>query len=310
MFLTGFADEASRDLKEQIRATEELGWDFIETRSIGGKSLGTMSEAEFDEVLETLSHTRVRFNCYGSAVANWSRSPRSDADFEASRKELLTAVPRMHKLGIKMIRGMSFRRAADETFDNPDLEKVIFAKVKELVRICEGEGIIYGHENCMNYGGQSWHHTLRLLENINSDHFQLIFDTGNPTFNFSRLGPKPYKLQSSWEFYSNVREFVTYVHIKDANCEVMPDGSVKQVYCWAGDGQGDVERIVMDLIRRGYDGGFSMEPHVAAVFHAQSKSDDPAARAEIMYSSYVEYGKRFEKLLAKCREAAGVRNQE
>ena len=109
MFLTGFADEASRDLKEQIRATEELGWDFIETRSIGGKSLGTMSEAEFDEVLETLSHTRVRFNCYGSAVANWSRSPRSDADFEASRKELLTAVPRMHKLGIKMIRGMSFR---------------------------------------------------------------------------------------------------------------------------------------------------------------------------------------------------------
>ena len=103
---------------------------------------------------------------------------------------------------------------------------------------------------------------------------------------------------------------MTYVHIKDANCEVMPDGSVKQVYCWAGDGQGDVERIVTDLIRRGYDGGFSMEPHVAAVFHAQSKSDDPAARAEIMYSSYVEYGKRFEKLLAKCREAAGVRNQE
>ena len=226
MFLTGFADEASRDLKEQIRATEELGWNFIETRSIGGKSLGTLSDAEFDEVLEILSGTRVRFNCYGSAVANWSRSPRSDADFEASRKELLTAVPRMHKLGIKMIRGMSFRRAADETFDNPDLEKVIFAKIKELVRICEGEGIIYGHENCMNYGGQSWHHTLRLLENINSDHFQLIFDTGNPTFNFSRLGPKPYKLQSSWEFYSNVREFVTYVHIKDANCEVMPDGSV------------------------------------------------------------------------------------
>ena len=119
MFLTGFADEASRDLKEQIRATEELGWNFIETRSIGGKSLGTLSDAEFDEVLEILSGTSVRFNCYGSGVANWSRSPRSDADFEASRKELLTAVPRMHKLGIKMIRGMSFRRAADETFDNP-----------------------------------------------------------------------------------------------------------------------------------------------------------------------------------------------
>ena len=304
MFLTGFADEASRDLKEQIRAMEELGWKFIETRFIGNKNLGTISDAEFEDVLEILSQTDVRFNCYGSNIANWGKSPRSDADFEASRKELLTAIPRMHKLGIKMVRGMSFKRATEETFDNPDLEKVIFAKIRELVRICESEGIIYGHENCMNYGGQSWHHTLRLLDNINSDNFKLIFDTGNPTFNFSRLGPKPYKLQSSWEFFSNVREFVTYVHIKDANCEVLEDGSVKQVYCWAGDGQGDVERIVTDLIRRGYDGGFSMEPHVASVFHAQSKSDDPEALKKIMYSSYIEYGRRFEKLLEKCREAA------
>ena len=166
MFLTGFADEASRDLKEQIRATEELGWKFIETRFIGNKNLGTISDAEFEDVLEILSQTDVRFNCYGSNIANWGKSPRSDADFEASRKELLTAIPRMHKLGIKMVRGMSFKRATEETFDNPDLEKVIFAKIRKLVRICESEGIIYGHENCMNYGGQSWHHTLRLLDNI------------------------------------------------------------------------------------------------------------------------------------------------
>ena len=45
MFLTGFADEASHDLKEQIRATEELGWKFIETRAIGEKNLGTLSDA-------------------------------------------------------------------------------------------------------------------------------------------------------------------------------------------------------------------------------------------------------------------------
>ena len=86
MFLTGFADEASRDLKEQIRATEELGWKFIETRFIGNKNLGTISDAEFEDVLEILSQTDVRFNCYGSNIANWGKSPRSDADFEARRK--------------------------------------------------------------------------------------------------------------------------------------------------------------------------------------------------------------------------------
>lgn len=68
MFLTGFADEASRDLKEQIRATEELGWKFIETRFIGNKNLGTISDAEFEDVLEILSQTDVRFNCYGATL--------------------------------------------------------------------------------------------------------------------------------------------------------------------------------------------------------------------------------------------------
>ena len=293
MFLTGFADEASHDLKEQIRATEELGWKFIETRAIGEKNLGTLSDAEFDEVLETLSHTDVRFNCYGSAVANWGKSPRSDADFEASRKELITAIPRMHKLGIRMIRGMSFRRASDETFDNPDLEKVIFAKIKELVRICENEGIIYGHENCMNYGGQSWHHTLRLLENINSDNFQLIFDTGNPTFNFSRLGPKPYKLQSSWEFYKNVREFIAYIHIKDAKWN-----GEQPVYTFAGEGWGEVERILADAFATGYDGGISIEPHMNKVFH----DPDANVNEKLSFENYIEYGKRLMALVDSIRK--------
>ncbi len=129
MFLTGFADEASRDLKEQIRATkEELGWKFIETRFIGNKNLGTISDAEFEDVLEILSQTDVRFNCYGSNIANWGKSPRSDADFEASRKELLTAIPRMHKLGIKMVRGMSFKRATEERLSTIPILKKSFSQ--------------------------------------------------------------------------------------------------------------------------------------------------------------------------------------
>ena len=49
----------------------------------------------------------------------------------------------------------------------------------------------------------------------------------------------------------------------------------------------------------GYDGGFSMEPHVAAVFHEEAK-EDSASLDKIKYESYVEYGRRFEKLLRDC----------
>ena len=38
-------------------------------------------------------------------------------------------------------------------------------------------------------------------------------------------------------------------------------------YCYPGDGSGDVRAIMIDLLKTGYDGGFSIEPHVANVFH-------------------------------------------
>ena len=299
MFLTGFADEAGSSLDVQIRATRELGWRFIETRAIGEKNLGSLTDAEFEEVCAAMEAAGLRFSCYGSAVANWSRHPRKAEDFEASKQELLNAIPRMKKLGIPIIRGMSFLTPTDEQPDSPELEKIIFAKVGELVKICEENGIIYGHENCMNYGGLSYLHTLKLLDAVKSPALKLIFDTGNPVFNARTIGAPPYPLQSSWEFYRNVREFIVYVHIKDGTALPAPDGrrTVKAEYCWAGDGCGDVRAIVRDLRKTGYDGAFSMEPHVAAVFHDQDQS---SSLDEVRYTSYIEYGRRFEQLLREC----------
>ncbi len=300
MFLTGFADEAGASLTAQIKATKELGWKFIEARNIDGKNLATLSDAEFDSVCAMLDEAGISINCFGSGVANWQKHPRSDEDFAKSKDELLAAIPRMHKLGIKMIRGMSFLTPEDEEPDSPELEKIIFAKVGELAAVCEDNGIIYGHENCMNYGGLSYKHALKLLDNIRSKAFRLIFDTGNPVFNYCRIGNAPYRLQSSWEFYKNVREFIAYVHIKDGTA--LPDGNYPKrppcEYCWAGDGCGDVRAIVTDLRKTGYDGGFSMEPHVAAVFHEEQEESESLDK--IKYDSYVEYGRRFEKLLRDC----------
>ena len=104
MFLTGFADEAGASLTAQIKATKELGWKFIEARNIDGKNLATLSDAEFDSVCAMLDEAGISINCFGSGVANWQKHPRSEEDFEKSKTELLAAIPRMHKLGIKIIK--------------------------------------------------------------------------------------------------------------------------------------------------------------------------------------------------------------
>jgi sugar phosphate isomerase/epimerase len=193
---------------------------------------------------------------------------------------------------------MSFAVVRDEEPDSPELEAIIFDKVRHLVRMCEEAGILYLHENCMNYGGMSYQHTLRLLDNVRSPNLKLVFDTGNPVFTDRRLGPKPYRKQSSWEFYSNVREWIHYVHIKDGRYTRESNGIFPEVeYTFPGEGDGDVARIVRDLLQTGYDGGFSIEPHLAVVYH-----DDLAQSAdEVRYNNYVEYGRRFIRLVEAVR---------
>ena len=196
MYYTGFADEAGSSIDLQIKATKELGWSHIESRNIDGVNLTDISNEKFDEVCQKLADACVTINCFGSGIANWSRDPRNNEDFQYSVEALKRAIPRMHTLGTKMIRGMSFAVVRDAEPDSPELEKIIFEKVNHLVKVCEDGGIFYMHENCMNYGGMSYEHTLKLLDNVNSTNFKLVFDTGNPVFTYRRIGKPPYQKQS------------------------------------------------------------------------------------------------------------------
>jgi sugar phosphate isomerase/epimerase len=296
-YLTGFADEAGKGIDAQIRATRELGWTRIEARSVDGTNLTDVTDAQFDAIESALRAAGVAVNCFGSAVANWGKDPLVEADFQRSVEELERAIPRMKRLGTRMIRCMSFRVAKELPPDSAEVEANVFRKVAELVRRCEDAGVLYLHENCMNYGGQSWEHTLRLLDRVKSHALRLVFDTGNPVFTADRRGREPYKRQSSWEFYRNVRQFIEYVHVKDGRYSAESGELFPKVdYTWPGDGDGDLRRIVSDLAATGYDGGFSMEPHMTAVFHAPGA----ATPEDSTYANYVEYGRRFVTIAAEC----------
>ncbi len=286
MYLTGFADEAAKDIDGQIKATLELGWKYIESRNIDGKNIHDITDEQFDVVCGKLADAGVAINCFGSAIANWAK--KIDEPFDTSLGEARRAIVRMQRLGTKLVRIMSFAVLAGREPDD-QMEQERFKRVRELVKMFADAGITAVHENCMNYGGMSWQHTLRLIENVPG--LRLVYDTGNPVFTDDRGKPKPYPKQSSWEFYKNVREFIDYVHIKDGYWDTAEG---KQVFTFPGEGQGDVWRIVEDLVKTGYDGGFSMEPHLAVVYHDASIKSD----AEIMYNNYVEYGKRFSRQLS------------
>ncbi len=296
MYYSGFADEAGASIDIQIQATRELGWNAIEARNVDGVNLTDLSDAEFDAVCKKMADGGVRVDCFGSAVANWSKDPRDEQDFTDSLAALQRAVPRMQRLGCRMIRGMSFAVVRDETPDSPALEKIIFDRLQRLVRVCEEGGVLYLHENCMNYGGMSHLHTLKMLEAVNSPNLRLVFDTGNPVGTDRRIGEPPYRKQSSWEFYSHVRPFIERVHVKD--CIFLEETGwifPEMQHTYPGEGHGEVQRILQDLLGSGYDGALSIEPHMALVYH----DDAVQSPEEIQYATYVEYGKRLMQLVAQ-----------
>jgi len=289
MYLTGFADEAAADIEGQIRATRELDWRHIEARNVDGRNLHDLTDAEFDRVAGRLEESGIQVNCFGSAIANWGKSILDPMD--TSLAETRRAIPRMQRLGTKLIRIMSFAVLKDREPED-QMEQERFRRLRELHRMFTDAGLTPVHENCMNYGGMGWTYTLRLLENVPG--LKLVFDTGNPVFTPDYAKGRPWRRQSAWDFYEHVRDHVAYIHIKDG---IWDESAQKTTYTHAGDGQGDVSRILADLFRRGYDGGISIEPHLAVVFH-QDKGEAPA---DVMYRNYVEYGRRVEQLVAACR---------
>ena len=297
MYLTGFADEAASGLAGQIAATKELGWSHIESRNIDGINIHDLPDTAFERACEQLAEAKVQINCFGSAIANWQK--QIDQPFEASLAEAKRAIPRMQRLGTKLVRMMSFavRKAADGTVLADQLEQERFRRVRELQRLFSDAGLTPVHENCMNYGGMGWTYTQRLIENVPG--LKLVFDTGNPTMTIDHSaepaadGTRP--MQSSWNFYRQVREHVAYIHIKDGR--IAADG--KHVHTFAGEGAGEVKRVLADLLGRGYDGGISIEPHIAAVFH-----DPTVTSAEgRMRTSYLEYGRRVMRMIEEIRAA-------
>lgn len=295
MYLTGFADEAGKDLATQIRATKELGWRWIESRGIGGANIHDLDEAAFERVVDQLAEAGVGVNCFGSTIANWGCSVLDDFSLTLERVE--RAIPRMQRLGTPLIRIMSYKVEKDRGPED-QFEDERFRRLREIVQRFQDAGLTPVHENCMNYGGMGWVYTLKMLENVPG--LKLVFDTGNPCNSDEMRKPAPRPKQSAWEFYREVKEHIAYFHVKDSIFDHV-EGKAK--HTMPGEGHGDVQRCLADLLASGYDGGISIEPHVATVFH-----EDPNKTASHAYETYVEYGRRLMAMLETLGYGEKIRN--
>ena len=280
MIITGISDEAGKDIKTQIKAHKELGWNALELRLHNGVNASTtdFSDKDFDEVRRTVEEAEMTVTGFSSAIGNWSRSIRGD--FSIDIEDLKVAAKRMNLLETKYIRTMTW--IPDES-DMVFTRKEGIRRYKELSKIAEDTGILLAHENCTGWGGFTPQNMLELKAEVDSPNLVLLYDTGNVVSH----GDDPE------EFFKGIRGHFDYIHIKDAKFNIGDEG---HTFTYCGEGDGNVAEILRRVIKEdGYDGVISIEPHVAAIVHEGSNS---SKGDEMMYNSYLEYGRKLEKIIS------------
>lgn len=276
MYYTGISDEAGQALETQIKAHNELGWEHLELRMVDGVNITQLDDSAFDKLCDDLAAAGKKVSCFGSAIANWARPITCDPQID--QDDLQQAIPRMQRLGTQFIRVMSYPNDSQNPLSEDAWRDESIRRMKSLAKIAEDGGITLCHENCSGWGGMSAENSNILLREVDSPALKLVFDTGNPV----AYG------QESWPYYQSVVDDIVYVHVKDVK---RAEG--EEVYTYCGEGDGAVTQILRDLLSRGYDGGISIEPHLAAVIHTGETTDD----ASELYNSYVAYGRKLMEIV-------------
>jgi len=299
MILTGIADEAGDSINSQIAATKALGWEHIEARflSVGNFEKGSIHEIPeeaFNLAVDALNEAEIKVCGIGSTIGNWAHSITDP--FDITEGEVERCITRMKVLGSSIVRIMSYSILEDENendHENQFFEERI-KRLKNIITRFEDNGITPVHENCMNYGGMSTLHALKLQNEI--PQMKWVFDTGNPVFNADRSAPRPYPRQDAWSFYQALKENIVHVHIKDGIWDNLKN---ECTFTMPGEGDGKVEEILSDLKKTNYEGFISIEPHIASVFHEEDNEDiDQETKEKNQLDTYIEYGKKLEEIIS------------
>ena len=251
--LSGFIDEISDDFSEQCKVAAGLGLRHVEVRSAWGINILDLDAAELDTLRQTLAEYGLSVSSIGSPIGKIS----IDDDFPPHLERMRHAVEVAELLEAPYIRLFSF--FIPEGTDPDSRRDEVLSRMSALAEAAADSDVILVHENEKEIYGDIPRRCLDIVTSLDSPKLQLAWDPAN----FVQVGVRPFT-----EGYSMLRPYVGYIQIKDA---LLADGRVVV----AGAGDGEVVETIRALHADGFDGFFSLEPHLGeyTAFGALSGSE-------------------------------------
>jgi sugar phosphate isomerase/epimerase len=238
--LTGFADEISPDVDAQLRtlSQEEIRW--LELRGAWSKNVLDLSVDELDRFKDAIEAAGIGVSAIGSPIG---KVPITDP-FPPHLVRFEQALSVARFLNAPFVRVFSFYMPSG---DDPQAHAAeVIARLAEMARRAEAADVTLLHENEKGIFGDTPRRCLQILAAIDSPRLRAAWDPAN----FVQGGLMPFS-----EGYAMLRPYIAYVHVKDARRDT---GEVVV----AGAGDGEWPRTIAALRDSGFDGFFSLEPHL------------------------------------------------
>jgi sugar phosphate isomerase/epimerase len=238
--LSGFVDEISDDFTEQCQVASGLGLRYVEVRSAWGTNILDLDDSQLANVRETLDRYGLKVSSIGSPIGKIS----IDDEFAPHLERMQHALEVAESLHAPYIRLFSF--FIPEGTDPDSRRDEVLSRMSALAEAAVDSDVILVHENEKEIYGDIPRRCLDIVTSVSSPKLQLAWDPAN----FVQVGVRPFS-----EGYAMLRPHVGYIQIKDA---LLVDGTVVV----AGAGDGEVPETVRALRADGFDGFFSLEPHL------------------------------------------------
>lgn len=239
--LSGFADEISPELSEQLATLAEEGIRHLELRGVWGTNVLKLSDEQVAQVRSELQKAGVGVSSIGSPIGKIQITDDFEPHMQAFRRALWCA----EQFEAPFIRIFSFFVPEGEAAKH---RSEVMRRMESLAKEAEGKGVTLVHENEKEIYGDIPERCLDIVETVGSPVLRLAWDPAN----FVQCGVRPHT-----QGYDMLRPHIAYVHVKDAKLDtgrVMP----------AGEGDGEIRQTIAALRDSGFDGFFSLEPHLKA----------------------------------------------
>lgn len=239
--LTGFIDEVSPSLEEQIAAAKKHGLNGIEVRSAWDKNVTVLTPEELQEIRRQTEGAGLVVSGVGSPV---NKVPMMEHHRQAENDKLKKAMEAAHILGTKRVR--IFSPSAGDEARQYDL-RWILDWMRPQAELAAAAGITLIHENDSRFYGAYPDGAKGILGALGGPNFRHVFDFSNSVM----IGIDPLTQWLPW-----ILPHLESLHIKDFS-----RSSLKIVA--AGEGDARIPQCLRFLANHGWKGTVTLEPHLA-----------------------------------------------